>query len=265
MFNLTKGLFLACLVLFASCGIQKGGDTTPDELTVLSYNIHHANPPSKPGYIDLDAIAKVIAESGADIIALQEVDVHTLRSGQVNQAEAIAKKLGLHYHFFKSIDYEGGEYGLAILSKLPLQNAKTHRLPLVDKAEDRILATVQVQVGDKSIYFATTHLDATRTQNNRIAQMQEIIDISDQLDAPIILCGDLNATPDSEPIQILDRAFTRACIDNCAPTIPQINPRRTIDYVATRNLPWQQKSMEVIAESYASDHLPVKVVYDLSR
>lgn len=258
----TKILFFVASVLFlTSCAVQKRGNTGANELTVLSYNIHHANPPSKPGFIDLDAIARVIRESGADIVGLQEVDVLTQRSGQVDQAKALADKLGYHYHFFKSIDHEGGDYGLAILSRLPIKDAQTHRLPQVEKAEDRILAMLQVQVADQWIYFANTHLDATRSPQNRIAQVQEIIEITNKLDAPVILCGDLNATPDSAPIQLLDKAFTRACMDDCAPTIPQVNPNRTIDFIATRNFPWQQQSIEVITESYASDHLPVKVRY----
>lgn len=264
MKNLTV-LLLIALVTVTSCATPKRNVTRSHELTVLSYNIHHANPPSKPGFIDLDAIAKVIQESEADIIGLQEVDVMTNRNGQVHQAKALADKLGMYYHFFRAIDHDGGEYGLAILSKLPIKNPQTFRLPQVAKAEERILAMLQVQVGNTWIYFANTHLDASRTYENRVVQMQEILKITEKLDAPIVLCGDLNATPDSEPISLLDRAFTRTCIEDCAPTIPQINPRRTIDFIATRNFPWQQKSIEVIPESYASDHLPVKVVFDLKR
>lgn len=267
MKNLSLLLFLLISLTFStvSCAVQDRNRSKPEQLTVLSYNIHHGNPPSRPGVIDLDAIARVIRKSGADIVALQEVDVMTARSGQVNQAKALADKLGYYYHFFRAIDHDGGNYGLAILSKLPFRNPQTIRLPQVEKAEERILAMLQVQVGSSTVYIANTHLDAMRSPKNRLVQMEEIIKITDKIDAPIILCGDLNATPESEPIQLLDRAFTRTCIADCLPTSPQNKPRRTIDYIATRNFTWQQRSIEVLREPYASDHLPVKVVFDLRR
>src|SRR5690606_9319852 len=109
------------------------------------------------------------------------------------------------------------------------------------------------------------HSDASRTDENRVVQMHDFLKITEKLDAPSVLCGDLNASPCSEPISLLDCAFTRTCIEDCVPTIPPTNPRRNIDFIATRNFPWQQKSIEVIPESYASDHLPVKVVFDLKR
>jgi endonuclease/exonuclease/phosphatase family metal-dependent hydrolase len=85
-------------------------------LKVLCYNIHHALPPSKKDSIDLDAIARVIIRSKPDLVALQEVDVHTRRSGPFNQAEELGRKTGLTPYFIKAIDYDGGEYGVAILS-----------------------------------------------------------------------------------------------------------------------------------------------------
>src|SRR5688572_15097627 len=74
-------------------------------LRVLSYNIHHANPPSKPGQIDLDAVARVITEHQPDLVALQEVDSFTGRSGAFNQAAELGKRTGLSAYFFKAIDF----------------------------------------------------------------------------------------------------------------------------------------------------------------
>src|SRR5690606_41245520 len=72
---------------------------------VLSYTLHHANPPSVPDKIDLEAIAKVINESGADLVGLQEVDVRTIRSGKSsNQAEALGEKTSMTVFFFNGIE-----------------------------------------------------------------------------------------------------------------------------------------------------------------
>ena len=75
----------------------------------MSYNIHHCNPPSKAGLIDVDAIAAVLKKEGPEIVSLQEVDVFTRRSGGIDQAAQIAEKAG--YPFFycaKAIDCDGG-------------------------------------------------------------------------------------------------------------------------------------------------------------
>src|SRR5690606_37767411 len=128
MKNLTV-LLLIALVTVTSCATPKRNVTRSHEHTVLSYNIHHANPPSKPGFIDLDAIAKLIQESEADIIGLQEVDVWTTPNGQVHQAKALADKLGMYYHFFLAIAHAGGDSGLAILTNLPIRTLKHFVFP----------------------------------------------------------------------------------------------------------------------------------------
>src|SRR5690606_1629000 len=124
------------------------------EIKILSYNIHHANPPSKPDLIDLEAIAKVIMESGADLVAVQEVDVYTERSGkESHQAEELARLTDMFYFFSKGIDYQGGEYGTAILSKYPISDMQRHELPNLEgvNSEPRTLAVVTVTINDKKI------------------------------------------------------------------------------------------------------------------
>ena len=88
-------------------------------ITVMTYNIHHCNPPSKPGLIDVEAIAAVIRRESPDFVALQEVDVHTVRSGEgLHQARKLAKLTHMHFHFAKapSMISMGGEPGTALKS-----------------------------------------------------------------------------------------------------------------------------------------------------
>lgn len=247
------------------CSTPKGAMLKSDEqLNVLSYNIHHANPPSKKNIIDIDAIAKVIAESTADIVALQEVDQFTKRSGNANQAQLIAQKAGLkYYQFFKAINYDGGDYGVAILSKFPLSQPTLISLPQQNVAEERVLAFVKIKVNGKSFVFANTHLDATGNPANRNVQMQQILKTFETEKLPVILCGDLNSVAGTEAIKLLDSQFKRSCIENCEGTIPQINPNRTIDYIAVKNWPWPLTKHQVIAESYASDHRPLLATFNL--
>ncbi|MDM1514674.1 hypothetical protein HX055_18350, partial [Myroides odoratimimus] len=88
------------------------------EVRVLNYNVHHfAAAYDSYHKIDLNSLAAVILRDEVDIVTLQEVDVHTMRSGQyLNQVKVLAEKTEMFYAFGKTIDYEGGDYGIAILS-----------------------------------------------------------------------------------------------------------------------------------------------------
>ncbi|MBF9255705.1 endonuclease/exonuclease/phosphatase family protein [Pontibacter sp. 172403-2] len=259
---------LAAFSMVTSCSEKTVSNASAasgkNQLRVMTYNIHHANPPSKAesGEIDLDAIANTIRNQNPDIVALQEVDVNTGRSGPVNQAEAIAEKLGMHAYFGRAIDYGGGYYGVAILSKYPLTETTVTHLPeeADPKAEDRVLTTAKITLpGGKAIRFGSTHLDV-RSAGNRDQQVRTINDIAAKEKIPFIVAGDFNATPESSAIAELDKRFTRTCISDCAPTIPVNNPTRTIDFIAfTKDSPFQVVSQKVIPETYASDHLPVVV------
>src|SRR5690606_6371938 len=112
-------------------------ETPKGTLKVMTYNIHIANPPSRgPGFVDINAIANVIKKEKPDLVALQEVDRFTERSGKdLDQAKAIAEQTGMHYFFAKALNRSGGEYGVAILSQEPILSSQLHSLPGADGME----------------------------------------------------------------------------------------------------------------------------------
>ncbi|RZK50046.1 MAG: endonuclease/exonuclease/phosphatase [Pedobacter sp.] len=234
----------------------------------MSYNIHHANPPSKPGIIDINAIVKTIASQSPDIVALQEVDVNTKRSGNINQATLLAEKLNMEVFFAKAIDHDGGDYGVAILSKFKIEDTATLSLPsiLSLKGEPRILAIATLILPHgKKIKFGSTHLDAQKAETNRLMQAKALVKIGKKQRYPFILAGDWNAKPTSETVKILDAFFTRTCQD-CEFTIPVINPKSAIDFISFSNkTPFQIISHKVIPERYASDHLPIVSILRLKK
>lgn len=237
-----------------------------ESLKILSYNIHHGNPPSLgAGEIDLPAIAKVINESGADIIGLQEVDVNVTRSENVDQIKKLADMTQTEYFFAKGIDLQGGEYGVAILSKLPIKETESFLLPMPKSGEQRVMAAVHVQteVGT-NVVFITTHLDLY--ENNRIEQAKFIKTYAESnKDKVVILTGDLNDKPDSKMIGILDEVFTRSQIEK-GYTFPQVNPNREIDYIMINDaVKSNVKEHIIIEEEYASDHRPLYVEYTLTK
>jgi endonuclease/exonuclease/phosphatase family metal-dependent hydrolase len=251
-------------LFFFSCS-PKMNTGTSTELRVLSYNIHHANPPSRPDFIDLQAVANVIKSARPDVVALQEIDVHTTRSGkEINQAEELGRLTGMTAYFAHAIDYGGGEYGVAILSRFPMSEKSNVPLPTKEstKGEHRTLGKVTITLpGGKQVVVAFTHLDAQRTDTNRVLQMNRINELLAGEKRPVIVAGDMNATAGTPVIDILDKQFTRSCVSNCAFTIPQVNPNKTIDFIAfAPATAFRVVSHEVIAEEYASDHRPVLAV-----
>ncbi len=252
-----KKYILAILMLVGFSAFAQKADT----LTIVSYNIHHANPPAKPEVIDLDAIAGVIAVQNADLVALQEVDVNIKRSGNINQAEYLAKKLGMHFYFAKAINYNGGEYGVAVLSKFPIEDQDALKFSRIESradAEDRVLATVTVKLNSgKKIKFASTHLDQMKDEALRLVQIAEIEKQAQKEKLPFFVAGDFNAVPTSATIQQLDKTFTRTCTD-CGFTIPVVKPKKTIDFIAYKQSnKIATLSHQVIQEHLASDHLPI--------
>ena len=254
------GKYPAIVIIFAFLFLLSW---TPEKivLTVMSYNVHHCNPPSKKGVIDIDTIAGVIRKANPDIVALQEIDVYTGRSGRINEIEQIALKAGYPYYFFgRAIDFDGGKYGIAIMSKFPLSDTTVHALPTdsTTKGEHRALALAKVRLQNgKTFQFASTHLDALDTNINRLLQAKAINTVAGRLKGPTIIAGDFNATEGSEVIGLLDRKFTRSC-KRCETTLPGSASGKAIDFIAFRpKKKFTVLSHQVIREHYASDHFPV--------
>ncbi|MBD2700016.1 endonuclease/exonuclease/phosphatase family protein [Spirosoma sp. BT702] len=255
-------LFLISITTYAYEGPVRPVTLTNQKsakLRVMTYNIHHCNPPSAGNNIEVDAIARVINQEKPDLVALQEVDVNTERSGKgVDQANELARLTGMHYFFSKAIDHQGGDYGVAVLSRFPILESVRYTLP-VDPAiggEIRTIAAITVDVAKgKRIVFASTHLDLK--EENRTIQSELIIKHFGDSKLPMILAGDFNALPDSKVIQYFDKTFVRSC-QECGFTIPVKNPNRVIDFVMYKSGDaFENVSTRVIDEQYASDHLPV--------
>ena len=223
---------------------------------VLTYNIHHANPPSKSGVIDIKAIADVINKVDADIIGIQEVDVNVSRSEHMDQAKRLAELTNTNYYFSKGIDLEKGEYGILILSKHKIVGQRRYDLPMPVKSENRSLAVIDITLSNgKTISLANTHLDLK--EENKIAQAKFVNELAADYKHPLILVGDLNAKPESRPIVLLEEQFVRNKKDN-APTFPNVGPKEEIDYIlVSKPTRFKWKQYTVVDAPYPSDHLPL--------
>jgi endonuclease/exonuclease/phosphatase family metal-dependent hydrolase len=258
-----SSIILLTIFIFVGCAIKNTSSTKKNSITikVMSYNVHHCNPPGRSGIIDIDTIAAVIKKEDADIVALQEIDVNTSRSGKINQAEQIALKAGYPFFFFgKAIDFAGGAYGIVILSKYKLTETKVHALPTdaTTNAERRAIAMATVTLpGGKTIQFGNTHLDAERSSVNRLLQVTEINRIADQVTIPFIIAGDFNAVEGSDVINTLDESFARTC-KKCEPLKSGNTREKVIDFIAYKPAKsFSVLSHRVVPEYYASDHFPI--------
>ncbi|WP_224998258.1 endonuclease/exonuclease/phosphatase family protein [Cesiribacter sp. SM1] len=275
-------LFLAILAMFfCACSTddaledieQDVNDTTvvaeEADLRVMTYNIHLANPPAAGEKRDLPAIARVINSEMPDLVALQEVDVYTERSGlDVHQAKALGELTNMYAYHVKAMDvFGGGAYGEAILSRFPILDSAGYELradPAVG-GETRALAVVKVALPDgREVVFAGTHLDH-RSEQNRLYQGDRIRKILQREELPVILAGDFNAVPQTATVDYFDNYYTRSCRHNCSPTFPARNPQSAIDFIMHRkDADIEVVSHKTIFESYASDHLPVVVAYKIN-
>lgn len=237
-------------------------------LRVMTYNIYGARATSPANAADLDAIAEVIRRQNPDFVTLNEVDVFTNRTGKdVHQACDLAEKLGMEWHFSKAIDRDGGEYGDAVLSKYPILEKRSYRLPCAAEqpGEDRSLCVIRVQIDGKDLYVASTHLDHLSGDASRLVQATEIRRIRDtELEGDLILCGDLNAIPSSNVIATMTSFLTNTGpIDQY--TFPSDDPSRKIDYImyapiehfGVQNCQVVSRGDQQIDGVDASDHRPV--------
>jgi endonuclease/exonuclease/phosphatase family metal-dependent hydrolase len=250
-------------VLALAAGAAVGARPGPVTLRVLTYNLHHGEGIDKK--LDLERIAAVIKAQQPDLVALQEVDVKTRRTGGVDQAARYGELTGLKAVFGKTMDYDGGGYGNAVLSRFPVVSSKTHPLPVTAGHEPRAVLEVRVlPAGGPEVVFLATHLDHTRDGTERERQVARIQELFAESTAPTILAGDLNAPPDSPPLRTLLGSWADATAGRGLRTIPVDRPQRQIDHVLFRPA-GRFKTIEAkaIDEKVASDHLPVLAVLEL--
>ena len=151
-----------------------------------------------------------------DVIGLQEV--RQVPSTVPNQAETLARALGMQCYFEPATPWGGGDEGLAILSRHPIAARRAHELPHAVPAERRLVVGVTVTTPDGPVDVWTTHLNYRLTDGGK--REDQIVALDEHIaaaasDMPKILCGDFNATPDSDEIRFLRGLHTSAGRRTC--------------------------------------------------
>lgn len=245
---------LMMLALWTVLACLTGGVLSAAEpLRVMSYNIHHGE--GTDGKLDLERLAKIIVDSQADVVALQEVDMQAKRSGNVDQAKQLAELTKLHFVYGEAMPFQGGKYGGAVLSRWPIKLKAVHQLPQEPGEEPRIAieTIITPDNGLPEFVFVSTHLchrnEAIRTR--QATKLNELLPENDG--APILVAGDFNAQHGSKTLQTLRE---KRWLDTA-------NKEKVIDYIFVRpSDPWRVVKTQTLDEPVASDHLPIVAVLE---
>lgn len=229
---------------------------TPASIRIATYNIKHGR--GMDGTVDLERTAATLQALDADIIALQEVDDRASRSGRVDQATWLAERLDMYAAYGSFMPFQGGRYGLAILSRNRIESHESWRLPDGNEPRVALAARIRTDSGE-TITAVAVHFDWVEDDGYRFAQAGETITRLQALEIPWIVFGDFNDVPTSRTMNAFERIGRNAAkpVGNAA-TFPSDQPKIEIDYIF--NGPparWRPAIAEVIPESISSDHRPV--------
>ena len=264
-FSITLKVVLIFLLIFCLCsgGCVSVKPGSPCRVSVLTYNIYHGEDAN--GNSNMDAVAGIINSLGSDLIALQEVDNKTTRAKGLDLTAELSRRTGMKGIFGKAMDYAGGGYGEAVLTRHQIIYTKNNLLPHTANAEPRAALEIQIELpAGQRVIFVGTHLDHLRDQNNRMNQSRRINELYQDNNIPIILAGDLNAVPGSDPINLLSKEWSCVSQVDPKPTFPSVSPRKKIDYIMYKPKErWKVIEVRVIDEKVASDHYPVFAVLEL--
>jgi endonuclease/exonuclease/phosphatase family metal-dependent hydrolase len=209
----------------------------------------------------VERVADVIRECRADIVCLQEVHRWLPQSRMRDQPRRLSELLGMRSYYLPSYHILSGSFGNAILTNLPVREHWRDLLPnhwerrsLRFLLERRTCVSADIEAVGGVIRVMTAHLSLNRF--DRLKSVQRVGELVRGLQGSVVLCGDMNARPDSEEMRILEQSgLVDAGSRNDAPTYPATRPNARIDYV------WHSRNLEltesVSVDSQASDHFPV--------
>lgn len=239
----------------------------PHKLRVVTYNIHHGR--GIDGKYDLDRLAAVLAAENADIIALQEIEQHCLRSRYDDQPNRLAQALAMNVAFTpvrRNCFHPKAGYGNAILSRFPITATELFNLTypgVIREARGCLHATLDIK--GNPLHVFCVHLGLARQE--RHYQVEQLL--SDKVvrdsrfgNGPKILLGDFNNWWPVKSARAMETHFQNACVvtgRRRQATYNGIMNMLCLDYIFTspdlKILSYEVRRTG--AAQVASDHFPV--------
>ncbi|MGC0372854.1 endonuclease/exonuclease/phosphatase family protein [Streptomyces sp. SAI-229] len=263
----------AALPAVAAPATAAGAPAVP--LRVATYNIHAGA--GQDQVFDLDRTAAALRGLRADVIGIQEVDVHWgARSDFADEARALAGKLDMRVFFAPIYDLDpadgNGErrrFGVAVLSRHPVLAAENHEITrLSTQTPDPVpapapgFAEVVVDVRGAHVHVYTTHLDYRADPSVREAQVADMLGVLAADRGPKILVGDFNAEASAPELAPLWERLRDAAPD-AGGTYPAADPVKRIDLVTVS--PGIRVTGARTVATEASDHRPVVTDLEVRR
>lgn len=265
MFIRQRIILMVVLFISLCAGHLFGAGEDANTIKIMTYNIHWGEGRDKKH--DINRIAQVIRESGADVVGLQEVDNHfSHRSEFINQAAELGKLLNMNYFYCPSVPRTHlrgkGWFGNAILSRYPIKSTKVHKLPTKKGFEQRTCLEAQIVIDGIDYNFFITHLCYTNVPN-RSGQIEYVIKLLEKTKSPKILMGDLNENPNGQCVNMIPREMKNT-FDIAGSGNPFTLGTHRLDYIfVDESLQKRILSSGVLHNNVtdvASDHWPVMTV-----
>ena len=227
-------------------------------LRVMTYNIHVGVGMDKK--LDLQRIAEVINAEHPDLVGLQEVDRGVKRTEGKDEIAELAQLTGMNYAFAHNLDYQGGQYGVAILSRFPIKQTDHRKYENRREAERRGMIRAEVEFAGRTVNFVTTHLDY-QFEDGRVFETEQMLKFLEDVKGPLIVVGDFNDEPGGNAYKLMLKGFEDAWIVSKIKeqglSYPADKPVKRIDYIFTRRSDRLGVKRPRIITTLASDHLPL--------
>ncbi|MGE5456888.1 MAG: endonuclease/exonuclease/phosphatase family protein [Methanococcaceae archaeon] len=244
-------ILLNSLLVITSCSTIKTGEEKDNQVRILSYNVRNCR--GMDNITDYKRIGNVINRVAPDVVAIQELDSATQRNNGAVALHELATITNMFETYSPSIEYQGGKYGIGILTREKPLSWKAVSLP--GREERRSLLIVEL----RNYIICCTHLSLT--EEDRVTSVDIIFNTVRDYTKPVFIAGDFNAVPESIPVKTMMKNW-QVLNNPQVPTIPSDHPSKCIDYIFGSTFnghTYKVMNSVVEQEPVASDHLPVWV------
>ena len=182
------------------------------------------------------------------------------RTQQIDEIAELARLTRMEFAFAFNLPYQGGQYGVAILSRLPILATDHRHFKNLREAERRGFIRAEVRIGGRLVNFVTTHLDY-QYEDGRVFEVEQLLAALKDVKGPLIVVGDFNDTPSGGAYQLMRGIFSDAWGETGQTdqglSYPADKPGKRIDYIFSRSTDRVRSKRAWTVNTLASDHLPV--------
>lgn len=178
--------FVGIALVFLHTSSPQAVSSSSPEVKIITYNIQQGY--SDAGLKNFTGQLEIIQEINADIIGLQESDTNRIANGNTDIVRYFADSLNMYSYFGpKTVT---GTFGIALLSRFPIENPRTFYM--YSEGEQTAAIQARITIGETTYNLYVTHLG----NGGPIIQQEQILEVIDGQEN-VILIGDFNFRPDT--------------------------------------------------------------------